>query len=97
MAEGLDIMNAVNVDLEEGMKQFYTVGDLQQDKPKSYWFKVKCPYCRDGLFLLCPLKKTLETALRNHMSSSRHIQAVEDFKNIQHRGATVLSGRRGRP
>lgn len=42
MAEGVDIMNAVNGELQEGIKPFHTVGDLEQDRPKSYWFKVKC-------------------------------------------------------
>jgi hypothetical protein len=39
----------------------------------------------------------LESTLKNHMASSKHLQAVEEFKNQERRGAALLTGRRGRP
>ena len=57
MREGVEIMEDVNADLGEGNKHFHTLGDLEQPKPKSFWFEVKCPNCGDGLMQLCPPKK----------------------------------------
>ena len=81
----------------EGIKYFHTLGDLEQPKSKSFWFEVKCPYCRDGLMQLCPPKRNLESTLRNHMASTKHMQAVEESKNTDRRGSALLSGRRERP
>ena len=47
--EGVEVMEAVNAELAEGVKLFYTLGDLEQPRPKRFWCKIKCPTTMMGL------------------------------------------------
>ena len=76
ITEGVQILDGVNASLPTGHKQFKVLGNLNAENNRCYWFKVKCPYCRE-LMVLCPPRKTLEANLRNHLSGFKHQKAVE--------------------
>jgi len=64
-------VDTVNVILLDGHKKFVVLGNLATEDTRCYWFKVKCSYCRK-LMGLCPLRKTLETNLKNHLVGFKH-------------------------
>ena len=78
--EGISIMEEVDEGLDSGVLPFSVVGNIETPNPKSFWFKVKCPYCKD-LLNLCPPKRNLEANLRNHIGGSKHMMAVEEAQN----------------
>jgi len=94
--EGVSILQEVNSGMDVGILPFTVLGDIDTPNPKSFWFKVRCPYCGD-LLNLCPPKKNLEANLRNHLGSSKHILAVEAAKKTITKFVGLLCGRRGRP
>ena len=58
IAKGIQIMEAVNLGLPEMHNKLTMLGNVQAQDTRCYWFKVKCPYCRE-LIVLCPPRKTL--------------------------------------
>ena len=42
-------------------------------------------------------KKNLNSILKNHMASTKHVQGMEDSKNVDRRADVLLSRRKGRP
>lgn len=93
--EGASIVRDVNLGLLPGVLPFTVVGDVEIPNPKSFWFKVKCPYCRD-LLSLCPPKKNLEANLENHIAGSKHMVAVEEANAKHSKSTALLSGRPSR-
>lgn len=64
--EGVEVMEVVNDILEEGHNHFTVRRDVNTSNSKCFWYKVRCPYCKE-LMTLCPLKKTLKMNIRNHL------------------------------
>lgn len=71
--EGVQIVEDVNSSLPDDHKKFTILGNLTADDTRCYWFKVKCPYCRE-MMVLCPPKKTLEVNLRSHIAGPKHLR-----------------------
>lgn len=94
IAEGAHIVEVVNATLPEGQKQFTMLGNLAAKDTRCYWFKVKCPYCRE-LMILCPPRKALEVNLINHLAGFKHQKVVEDANKAAMEPART--GRPGRP
>ena len=94
ISEGVKIVEAVNASLLEGQKKFMVLGNLTAENTRCYWFKVRCPYCRD-LMSLCPPRKTLEANLKNHLDGFKHQKAMEDAD--RHVSEPARTGRPGRP
>ena len=94
--EGLKIIETVNKACEANRPTFVVVGDVDAHGLKSYWFKARCTYCNE-CFMLCSAKKQLESNLLNHGTSIRHIERMHDVDSNKGRGATLSSGRKGRP
>jgi len=69
--KGVQIVQGVNATLPQGHKEFTVLGNVAAKDSKCYWFKFKCPYCRE-LMVLYPSKKTLEVNLKNHLSGFKH-------------------------
>ena len=70
--EGLSIMEEVNDIVGDARRPFSVLGSFRDSSPKSFWMKVQCFYCRD-LLSLCPPKKNLESNLRHHLASAKHV------------------------
>lgn len=81
IAERVQIMEAVNATLLEGVKKFALLENLAAQDTRCYWFRVKCPYCREFLVPYLP-RKTLEVNLRNHLSGFKHQKAVQDAEQL---------------
>ena len=94
IAKGVQIMEGVNATLADGLKKFTVLGNFTSSDTRCYWFKVKCPYCRE-LMVLCPPRKTLDVNLRNHLVGFKHQKAVEDAD--QETREPSKTGRPGRP
>ena len=77
IARRAKIVDGVNASLPEGHKKFIVLENLNAEGIQCYWFKVKCMYNRE-LMVLCPLRKTLEVNLSNHLVRFKHQKAVED-------------------
>ena len=93
IAKGVQIMEGVNATFPEDHKKFSVLGNLAAEDTRCYWFKVKCPYCRE-LMILCPPRKTLETNLRNHLAGFKHQKAVEDSeRQVKQPARTSRPGR----
>ena len=94
ISEGVEILEGVNSSLPDGHKKFTVLGNLGAEDTRCYWFKVKCPYCRD-MMVLCPPRKTLEVNLRNHLSGPKHMKVVEVAEQLLNEPART--GRAGPP
>ena len=92
--EGVEILEGVNATLPDGHKKFTVLGNLTAEDTRCYWFKVKCPYCRD-MMVLCPPRKTLEVNLKNHLTGPKHLKVVEVAEQVSKEPART--GRAGRP
>ena len=81
ISEGVEILEGVNAILPDGHKKFTVLGNLTAEDTRCYWFKVKCPYCRD-MMVLCPPRKTLEVNLKNHLTGPKHLKVVEVAEQV---------------
>jgi len=90
--EDVSIFKDVNSRLDVGIFPFTIVSDIHTPNPKSFWFKVKCPYSHD-LFNLYLLKKNLEVNLQNHLGGSKHIWAIEDSQVVARKSCGLLTRR----
>ena len=78
----------------KGIGNSMFLGIITAENTRCYWFKVKCPYCRD-LMVLCLPRKMLEVNLQNHLGGLKHQKAVLDSQVASTQPA--WSGRLGRP
>ena len=94
--EGLSIMEEVNDIVGDARRPFSVLGSFRDSSPKSFWMKVQCFYCRD-LLSLCPPKKNLESNLRHHLASAKHVQALQNSNTTSNLRPAILTGQKGQP